>query len=75
MPAAAWMTLVIGLLVVAAAALALIRVIVHLAVVRKTLDTVIGGVRAIAAQTSTVPEVLPSVNASLKPVRDFCEGI
>jgi hypothetical protein len=75
MPAAAWMTLVIGLLVVAAAALALTRVIVHLVVVRKTLGTVLGGVRAIAAQTSTVPQVLPSVNASLKPVRDFCEGI
>ena len=27
------------------------------------------------AKTSTVPEVLPSVNASLKPVRDFCETI
>jgi hypothetical protein len=75
MPAAAWMTLVIALLVVAAAALALIRVIVHLAVVRKTLGTVIVGVRGIASQTRTVPEVLPSVNASLKPVRDFCESI
>ena len=34
---------------------------------------VIGGVGVVAHQTRTVPEVLPSVNANLKPVRDFCE--
>ena len=42
---------------------------------RRALDGVVGGVAVVAAQTSTVPTVLPSVNASLKPVRDFCEGI
>jgi len=32
-------------------------------------------VAAVASLTSTVPTVVPSVNASLKPVRDFCEAI
>lgn len=75
MPAAAWVTLVIATLIIAAAALGLLRVIFHLMAVRKTLDAVVGGVRVVADKTATVPEVLPSVNASLKPVRDFCETI
>ncbi len=75
MPAAAWVTIVIAALVIAAAALGLIRVILHLMAIRKTLGALVGGVQVVAARTSTVPEVLPSVNASLKPVRDFCETI
>jgi hypothetical protein len=75
MPAVAWVTLVITALIVAAAALGLIRVIFHLRAVRATLMNVIGGVEVIAARTSTVPQVLPSVNANLKPVRDFCDSI
>jgi hypothetical protein len=75
MPAVAWVTLVITFLIIAAAALGLIRVILHLKVVRYTLGTVIVGVMVVAHQTRTVPDVLPSVNASLKPVRDFCESV
>jgi hypothetical protein len=75
MTAAAVVTLVIAALIVAAAALGLLRVIFHLIAVRKSLAALEGGVQAIVAKTSTVPTVLPSVNASLKPVRDFCEGI
>ena len=75
MPAAAWVTLVITALIVLAAAIGLLRVILHLVAVRRTLGAVIGGVQAVAHQTRTVPEVLPSVNANLKPVRDFCESI
>jgi hypothetical protein len=75
MPAVAWVTLVITALIVAAAALGLIRVIFHLRAVRQTLGNVIGGVAVVAERTSTVPEVLPSVNAELKPVRDFCETV
>jgi hypothetical protein len=75
MPAVAWVTLVITALIVAAAALGLIRVIFHLKAVRQTLGNVIGGVAVVADRTSTVPEVLPSVNAELKPVRDFCESV
>ena len=75
MTTAAVVTLVIGALIVAAAALGLIRVILHLGAVRRSLDALEGGVRVIAERTSTVPTVLPSVNASLQPVRDFCESI
>lgn len=75
MPAAAVVTLVIAALIIAAAALGLIRVIGHLIAVRRTLGEVIAGVRVVAQQTGTVPEELASVNASLKPVRDFCETV
>ncbi len=75
MPAAAWVTLAITALIIVAAALGLLRVIFHLRAIRQTLGTVIVGVAVVAHQTRTVPEVLPSVNASLKPVRDFCETV
>lgn len=75
MPAAAWVTLVIAALIIAAAALGLFRVILHLKVIRQTLGTVVVGVQVVAAQTSTVEPVLTSVNANLAPVRDFCESI
>jgi hypothetical protein len=75
MHAAAVVTLVITTLIIAAAALGLLRVIFHLREIRQTLGTVIVGVMVVAHQTRTVPEVLPSVNANLKPVRDFCESI
>jgi hypothetical protein len=41
----------------------------------KTLRAVTGGVEVIADKTSTVPAVVGSVNASLKPVSDFAESI
>jgi hypothetical protein len=75
MPAAAWVTLVIATLIIAAAALGLVRVILHLRAVHTTLGNLLGGVRVVAEKTSTVPTVLPSVNANLAPVRDFCDSI
>jgi len=75
MPLVAWVTIVIAVVIIAAAALGLIRVIFHLRAVASTLDDVIGGVGVVADRTSSVPVVLPSVNASLAPVRDFCEAI
>jgi hypothetical protein len=75
MPAVAWVTLVITFLIIAAAALGLIRVIFHLMAARKSLAGVVIGVQLVAEKTRTVPEVVPSVNANLKPVRDFCESI
>jgi hypothetical protein len=75
MPAAAWVTLVLAALIIAAAALGLTRVIFHLRATAAALDGVIDGVRVIADRTSTVPTVVPSVNANLKPVRDFTEAI
>jgi len=75
MPAVAWVTVILAALIIATAALGLIRVILHLKVIRYTLGTVVVGVMVVAEQTRTVPEVLPSVNAHLKPVRDFCESV
>ncbi len=75
MPAVAWVTLAITALIILAAALGLLRVILHLKAVRQTLGTVIVGVMVVAHQTRTVPQVVPSVNANLKPVRDFCESV
>jgi len=75
MPIVAWVTVILAAVIIAAAALGLMRVIGHLVAVRRTLDGVIAGVGVVADRTATVPTVLPSVNASLKPVRDFCEGI
>jgi hypothetical protein len=75
MPAVAWVTVALAALIIATAALGLIRVIFHLMAVRKTLGDVVGGVRVVAEKTSTVPAVLTSVNANLAPVRDFCDSI
>jgi hypothetical protein len=75
MPAAAWATLIISALIIAVTAVALLRIIFHLRAVRATLVATTGGVRAVADLTSTVPDRLTSVNANLKPVRDFCETV
>jgi hypothetical protein len=75
MPAAAWATLIISAVIIALTAVALLRVIFHLRAIRTTLVSTTGGVRAVADLTSTVPDRLTSVNASLKPVRDFCETV
>ena len=75
MPAVAWFTLIVAALIIAVAAVGLLRVIFHLRAVHQTLVATTGGVQAVAQLTSTVPERLTSVNASLKPVSDFCEGV
>jgi hypothetical protein len=75
MPAAAWFTLAAATLIIAVTALGLLRVIFHLRAIKKTLVATTGGVQAVASLTSTVPERLTSVNANLKPVRDFCETV
>lgn len=71
----AWMTLVLAGLIIAAAALGLVRVIFHLVAVKKTLANVFAGVEVVAEKTSSVPIVLPSVNESLRPVREFCDAV
>ncbi len=75
MPVVAWVTVVIAALIIAAAALGLVRVIGHLRAVVKSLDGVIAGVGVVADRTATVPASVAAVNTSLKPVRDFCEGV
>lgn len=75
MPFVAWVTIVIAVLIIAAAALGLFRVIMHLVAVRRTLGEVVDAVGVVARRTDPVPEVLGSVNDNLKPVRDFCESV
>ena len=75
MPVEAIITLVVGALIIAAAALGLIRVIFHLRAVTQTLAALDGGVQVIVAKTATVQPVVTSVNASLAPVRSFAESI
>ena len=75
MPGAAWGTLIIAALIIAITAVGLLRVIFHLRAISATLRQVTVGVGAVADLTSTVPDRLTSVNASLKPVRDFCETV
>lgn len=71
----AWFTVVIAGLIIATAALGLTRVILHLVAVKRTLENLLAGVEVIAEKTSTVPTVLPSVNESLRPVREFCDTV
>ncbi|MGH3773926.1 MAG: hypothetical protein ACRDRW_21465 [Pseudonocardiaceae bacterium] len=75
MPAAAWVTLLAVALVVAVVAISLLKVISQLRHVAWTLGAVIVGVNAIAYQLRTIPEVLPSVNANLAPVRSMAEQV
>lgn len=75
MPADAVVTLIVGALIIAAAALGLIRVIGHLRAVSSTLDALEGGVQVIVKQTSTVVPTVASVNSSLAPVRAFADSI
>lgn len=75
MPAVAWFTVIVSALIVGITAVGLLRVIFHLRATRATLGQVLGGVTVVAQQTAGVPDVVPSVNASLKPVRDFCASV
>ncbi|MGB7798158.1 MAG: hypothetical protein WBL53_18155 [Pseudonocardiaceae bacterium] len=75
MPLVAWVTLVLVAVVVAIVGLSLLKVISQLRHVAWTLGAIIVGVNAIAYQTRTVPEVLPSVNANLAPVRSMAEQV
>ena len=67
--------IIVSALIIAITAVGLLRVIFHLRAIRKTLVATTGGVQAVASLTSTVPARLTSVNANLKPVRDFCEAV
>ena len=75
METVAWFTVIIAGLIIATAALGLVRVILHLVAIRRTLGNLLGGVEVIAERTSTVPTVVPSVNESLRPVREFADTI
>lgn len=71
----AWFTIVIAGLIIAATALGLTRVILHLFATQRTLSKVLSEVGAVDARTSTVPAVVSSVNESLRPVREFTDTV
>jgi hypothetical protein len=73
--AAAQTTLAASTLIVGVTAVGLIRVIFHLRAIRANLAITTSAVQIVADRTSTVPDRLTSVNASLKPVRDFCDTV
>ncbi|HKQ43707.1 MAG TPA: hypothetical protein VJT79_14535 [Pseudonocardia sp.] len=75
MPAVAWVTVIIAVLIVAITAVGLLRVVLHLAHVNRTLAALLGGVRAVADKTATVPTVVGSVNGNLAPVRAWTETV
>lgn len=72
---AAQTTLTASGLIVGITAVGLIRVIFHLRAIRANLVATTAASQAVADLTSTVPDRLTSVNASLGPVREFCDTI
>jgi hypothetical protein len=72
---AAQTTLGSSALIVGITAVGLIRVVFHLRAIRANLVATTGAAQAVAELTSTVPDRLTSVNANLKPVRDFCDTV
>lgn len=75
MRADAQTTLTASALVVGVAAVGLTRAIFHLRAIEANLAATTDAAQAVADLTSTVPDRLTSVNASLKPVRDFCDTL
>ena len=75
MPAVAWVTVIIAVLIIAVTAVGLLRVVLHLAHVNRTLAALLGGVRAVTDKTATVPTVVGSVNGNLAPVRAWTETV
>jgi len=75
MPWAGWVTVLAVVLIVGVVGVSLLRVNFQLKHVAWTLGTIIVGVNAIAYQTRTIPEVLPSINANLAPVRNMAEQV
>jgi hypothetical protein len=69
------MTIAVAGLIIVFTAVGLLRIATHLRAIRTTLAAVTGGVRLVDQLTATVPARLTSVNANLKPVRDFCETV
>ena len=75
MESVAVVTLILATLIIAAAALGLSRVIIHLSTTAKALEALLGGVGVIVAKTDPVPPSVDAVNDMLAPVRDFAESI
>jgi hypothetical protein len=75
MRAAGQTTLAASALVIGITAVGLTRAIFHLRAIQANLAATTDATQAIADLTTTVPDRLTSVNASLKPVREFCDTV
>jgi hypothetical protein len=75
MRAEARTTLAASAVIIGVTAVGLVRVIFHLRAIQANLSATTGAVQTVAELTSTVPDRLTSVNASLRPVRDFCDTV
>jgi hypothetical protein len=75
MRAVAQTTLAASGLVVGITAVGLTRAIFHLRAIKANLAATTDATQTVAQLTSTVPDRLTSVNANLKPVRDFCDTV
>ena len=75
MPPAAKTTLTASGLIIGITAVGLVRVIFHLRAIQANLAATTGAVESVADLTSSVPGRLTSVNASLRPVREFCDTV
>lgn len=75
MPAAGIVTVVIALVIAAALAYYLIRVVIVLRAVNDSLGKVTFGVRAIAYRTEPLGELLTPIKADLEEVADTLEGV
>lgn len=75
MRAAATTTLTTSTLIIGITAVGLVRVILHLRAIQANLTATTSAVESVADLTSSVPDRLTSVNASLKPVREFCDTV
>ena len=75
MPATAVVTIVIGLVIAAALAYYLTRVVIVLRSVNDSLGKITFGVRAIAHRTAPLGELLTPVKTDLEAVADTLEGV
>jgi hypothetical protein len=75
MRAAAYTTLTTSALIVGITAVGLTRAVFHLRAIQANLTATTQAAQAVADLTGSVPDRLTSVNANLKPVRDFCDTV
>lgn len=75
MPIAGIVTIVIALVIAAALAFYLVRVIIVLRRVNDTLGKVTFGVRAIAHRTAPLGELLTPIKSDLEAVADTLDGV
>ena len=75
MPAAAWVTVVVSLVICVALAFYLVRVVIVLRAVNDSLGKITFGVRAIAHRTAPLGELLTPIKDDLEAVAGVLDGV